>query len=63
MFQIIVGLIGVLLILTGIIMIYDARIITKNFFGFGDQNEATTGLKLLGFLIAIIGGIIIYIVK
>ena len=28
-------------------MIYDARIITKKFFGFGDQNEASSGLKIL----------------
>ena len=48
------------MILTGVIMIYDARILTKKFFGFGDQNEATTGLKVLGFIIAILGAFIIY---
>ena len=60
MFQIIIKLMAVLLILLGVILIYDARIITKNFFGFGDQNEATSGLKILGFIIAIIGGLILY---
>ena len=58
--QIILKFIGVILLLIGIILIYDARIITKKFFGFGDQNEGSTGLKLIGFIIAIVGGIIIY---
>ncbi len=39
MLQIIIKLIGVLMVLCGIILIYDARIITKKFFGFGDQND------------------------
>ena len=46
MFQVIIKLIAVLMILAGVILIYDARIITKKFFGFGDQNEATSGLKI-----------------
>ena len=45
MLQIIIKLIGVLLVLLGIILIYDARILTKRFFGFGDQNEATQRIK------------------
>ena len=63
MLQIILKLIGVLLVIVGIICIYDARIITKRFFGFGDQNEASSGLKILGFIIAFIGGIIIYLAR
>ena len=63
MFQIIIKLIATLMLLLGSILIYDARIITKEFFGFGDQNEATSGLKILGFIIIIIGGILFYIVK
>ncbi len=41
MLQVIIKLVGVILVLLGVIFIYDARIITKRFFGFGDQNEAT----------------------
>ena len=63
MLQIILKLIGVLFVIAGIICIYDARIITKRFFGFGDQNEASSGLKILGFIIAFIGGIIIYLAR
>lgn len=60
MFQLILKLIGVLMVLAGVILIYDARIITKRFFGFGDQNEGSSGLKILGFLLAIAGALIIY---
>ena len=63
MLQAIGILVGALIVLLGIIMIYDARILTKKFFGFGDQNEASSGLKILGFIIAIVGGLIIYFVK
>ena len=60
--QIILRLIGALILLAGVILIYDARIITKKFFGFGDQNEATDGFKILGVIIAVIGGFIIFFV-
>lgn len=63
MLEIIVELIGVIIILLGVIMIYDARILSKRFFGFGDQNEASNGLKILGFVITIVGGLIIYFNK
>lgn len=46
--------------LMGVIMVYDARIITRKLFGFGDQNQAAWGLKILGFIIAIVGALIIY---
>ena len=63
MFQVIIKLIAVIMVLLGIILIYDARIVTKKFFGFGDQNEASTGMKILGFIIALLGAIIFYCVK
>lgn len=63
MLQVIIRLIGILIVLLGVILIYDGRIITKKFFGFGDQNEATVGMKILGFLIAIFGSIIIFVIK
>lgn len=63
MFQIIVRLIALVMIFGGVILIYDARLITKKFFGFGDQNEGSQGLKILGFIIAIIGGLILFFVR
>ena len=59
MFQLILKLICVIIILCGIILIYDARTITKKFFGFGDQNEGSNGLKMIGFILCIIGALII----
>ncbi len=57
----VIKLIGLLIILVGVKFIYDARILSNRWFGFGDQNEATSGLKILGFIISIIGAIIIYV--
>ena len=52
--------IGVIAIMLGVKMIYDARPIVKMYFSFGDENEATKGMKILGFIFAIIGGILLY---
>ena len=60
MLAMILKLIGLLMVLSGVILIYDARLITKKFFGFGDQNEGSSGLKILGVIISIIGALIIY---
>ena len=60
MFNIIMRLLMLLLILFGVILIYDARSITKTYFSFGDQNEGSAGLKLIGFVFAIIGGLALY---
>ncbi len=53
--------VGILIVLIGVITIFDARLLTKKLFGFGDQNEATLGLKILGFILAIVGGLIVYL--
>ena len=60
MFNIIIKLLIILLILAGVILIYDARSITKKFFGFGDQNEGAMGLKILGFFVTIVCSIGLY---
>lgn len=57
--KIIIKLVGSILALIGVILIYDARTITKKEFSFGDQNEATLGLKIAGYLISIAGATII----
>ena len=58
--QIILRLVGILILLAGVVLIYDARVITKKMFGFGDQNEATSGFKIFGVLLSIVGAVIIY---
>ena len=60
MFSLIIKLLMLLLVLLGVILIYDARIITKKFFSFGDQNEGSFGLKMFGLFLAIIGGFVLY---
>lgn len=57
---VIIKLISALIILAGVILIYDARTITKKVFGFGDQNEASSGLKMLGGILSIIGILIFF---
>lgn len=59
MWQLVIKIIGLLILLLGVICIFDARLLTKKFFGFGDQNEGAMGLKIVGFMIAIIGGFIL----
>ena len=51
---------GLIVAMLGVILIYDARPITKKNFGFGDQNEATSGFKILGAFLGIVGALIIY---
>lgn len=63
MFDVILRIITLLVILLGVVLIYDARIITKKFFGFGDQNEGSSGLKIVGFIIAIVGVLILFFLK
>lgn len=59
MTNIIIKILLLLIILCGVILVYDARILTKKFFGFGDQNEGASGLKFVGFLMILITGIIL----
>lgn len=52
--------IGIISLVCGVKFIYDARPIVKKYFSFGDKNEATLGLKIFGFLLVMIGCIIMY---
>ena len=56
-------ILGIILSMFGVILIFDARPITKKMFGFGDQNEATMGLKITGFAITIIGMALVFFNK
>ena len=60
MMQILLIILGLLLTMGGVVMVYDARILTYRFFSFGDQNEASLGMKMLGFIIITIGAFIVY---
>ncbi len=58
--QIILMIIALLIITLGVVCIFDARVITKKMFSFGDQNEGSMGLKILGFILAMIGSLVFY---
>ena len=52
-------IVGAIFVLIGIVLVYDARPITKKFFSFGDQNEGALGLKMIGFIFTVIGGVVL----
>ena len=54
--------IGIISLVCGVKFIYDARPIVKKYFSFGDKNEAALGLKIFGFLLMVIGSVIMYFV-
>ncbi len=53
-------ILGLIFVAIGIISIYDARKLTKKLFSFQDINEGTKALKIIGFLISILGLGVIY---
>lgn len=57
----IVEVVGTVLLMIGVILIYDARPITKKVFSFGDQNEGVKGIKIVGFILCFIAGLMILI--
>ena len=52
--------IGVIAAVIWVIFIYDARPTVKKYFSFGDKNDASLGLKMFGFLLLLIGSLLIY---
>jgi len=54
--------IGIIALVSGIKFIYDARLIVKKYFTMGDLNDATLGLKILGLILVVLGGLIFYFV-
>ena len=57
----IVNIIGTVILMCGVILIYDARPIAKKRFSFGDQNDGVKGMKIVGFVLSVIGGLMILI--
>ena len=54
-------LLGIIIIAIGIVCVYDARRITNKFFSTSDTNTATRNLKIVGFIIAVIGTILVIV--
>lgn len=51
--------IGIVLLVIGVILIYDARPIVKKYLGSGNQNNATLFLKVIGTIFSFIGVILV----
>lgn len=60
MIKILFILLGIIILAVAVVFIYDARIITTKLFSFGDRNEGSAGLKIIGFIMVVIGLFIIY---
>ena len=60
--KVISALISFIVIMIGIIMIFDARKLTKKWFSFHDQNESSKWLKIGGFVLAVIGILVLYFI-
>ena len=58
----VIKLIGLIILAIGVMFVFDARLIAKKRFGTGDQNEATNILKISGFVISIIGALILMLI-
>ena len=56
-------LVGMLMAMLGVIMIYDARKETKKFFSLFEQNEGAKWCKIAGFLLFILGFILVFFLK
>lgn len=59
MLHIIVKLLGAIIILLGVILVYDARVFVKEYFRNENQNDYSKKAKILGTILSICGGIII----
>lgn len=55
----ILKVIGLFIIAIGIVCIYDARKLTRKFFSTSDINSAVRTLKIAGFGVSLIGGILV----
>lgn len=63
MATLIVKIIGLIIVAIGVIGICDARDLSKKFFSDSDKNSSTMILRITGFIIAIIGAFVVYLVK
>ena len=60
--KIILILLSTIIIAISVTMIYDARMIAQKMFSSNETNETTKTLKIVGFVITIIGMSIIYVI-
>lgn len=59
--EIILKLVGIIIIAVGVVGIYDARRLTNRFFSTCDTNSATKTFKIIGFIVVIVGSVLVII--
>ena len=59
--DIVLKLIGVIIIALGVVCVYDARKLVNKFFSTSDTNSAVRTMKIVGFVVAIIGGVLVIV--
>ena len=59
--KIIIDIISLVMAAVGVVMIYDSRRIAEKRFSYSDRNSITKTLKIVGFVLSIIGAIVIMI--
>lgn len=51
-------IVGIIVIAIGVVCVYDARKLVNKFFSTSDTNTAVRIMKIVGFVVAIIGGVL-----
>ena len=54
---------GALIVLAGLCLTLDARRLVKKYLNFGEENVAVLGMKIFGFAMILIGGLIMLAVN
>lgn len=52
---------GAFLAFIGVILLYDARRFVKKYFNYGEENMAVLGFKILGIVLALLGGFLVWL--
>ncbi len=61
--KILIQIISLIIVAIGVVMIYDARKLSKKWFSYEDRNSVVRILKIVGFILSVIGAIIIIIIN
>ena len=57
------SILGAFIVLLGLFLVLDSRRLVKKYFNFGEENTAVLGMKIMGFAIIVVGGIILLAVN
>ena len=55
-----IQLVGSVLMLIGVVLVFEGRRVVRKYFDFGEENLATQGIKIFGFILATIGGFMMF---